>query len=272
MPADEYRPRLWCDRLAETVDDERSLPPAAVGALHGAFAALVAVGLATMCEPGAGTGRIAIPALAAGFEVAALDISAPMLATLRHRLDTRPELVGRCEIVVGDATSLPFGDDRFDVGVLAQVLYLIPAWQLALDELIRVVRPGGRVLLVQARTHMSPALAAWDAAWREAVESVGHRPIPQEPDDATAAAALSERTIALTESALASWTFGQTVAEALDGLDRMRPLFDTLSDDVWATAVSSFRRWQRGSGLSLDVPLDGTVTLTVVSGIVPPRR
>src|SRR5690606_4587873 len=128
------------------------------------FAELLDTGLATLIEPGAGTGRLAIPALAAGFRVTALDISAPMLAVLARRLAAAPELRGRCEIIIGDAVALPFADDSFDAGALAQVLYLIPDWERALDELVRVVRPGGRVLLVQERTAMSPALTAWDAA------------------------------------------------------------------------------------------------------------
>ena len=67
-----------------------------------------------MVEPGAGTGRIVIPALAAGFRVTAIDISVPMLDVLRTRLETLPEVRKRCEIVIGDATALPFPDDAFD--------------------------------------------------------------------------------------------------------------------------------------------------------------
>lgn len=225
----------------------------------------------TLVEPGAGTGRVAIPALAAGLRVTALDISRPMLDALAARLDAIPEVADRCEIVVGDATALPFADATFDAGVLAQVLYLVPEWERALDELVRVVRPGGQVMLLQERTVMSPALARWDAAWREAVERAGYLPVPQDPDDATAVAALAERTGAVTERALASWAFGQTVGEALAGLDRMRPLYAALADAAWASALASFRAWHAASGLPDDTRLDGTVTLTLVAGTVLAR-
>lgn len=268
MPLDRSGTRLSFDRLAALFDDQRGLPPQAVAALHGAFADLVDGGMATLIEPGAGTGRVAIPALAAGLRVTALDISEPMLDALRQRLQDLPEIADRCEIVLGDAVSLPFDDDRFDVGVLAQVLYLIPNWQRALDELVRVVRPGGRVLLLQERTEMSTALRRWDAAWRDATSRAGYRALPQEPDDPAAVAALYERVAEVTETALASWTFGQTVAGALDGLERMRPLYDTLSDDAWHDAVALFQSWQDESGLRLGERLDGTVTLTLVSGVV----
>jgi SAM-dependent methyltransferase len=201
--------------------------------------------------------------------VTALDISAPMLAALRERLDAAPELRDRCEITTGDATALSIPDGAFDAAVLAQVLYLIPEWVRALDEAVRVVRPGGRVLLVQERTAMSPALAAWDAAWRRATEAAGHIGIPQVPDDDAAAAALGERTVGLEVAALASWSFGQTVGDALAGLDRLRPLYPDLDAVAWEDALAAFRHWYAASGLDTAARLDGTVTLTLVSGAVP---
>lgn len=272
MPVDRSQSSLSFDRLAATFDDQRSLPPVAVRALHAAFMDLVDGGMATLIEPGAGTGRVAIPALAAGFQVTALDVSEPMLDGLRQRLLTLPELAGRCDIVAGDALSLPFDDHRFDVGVLAQVLYLIPDWPRALDELMRVVRPGGRVLLVQERTGMSTTLRRWDAAWRDATSGVGYKAIPQEPSDETAVMALAERAGDVTETVLASWAFEQTVGEALAGLERMRPLYDALSDDAWDDAVSTFRSWQARSDLGVAIRLGGTVTLTLVSGTLPAGR
>jgi SAM-dependent methyltransferase len=260
--------RLSFDRLAGVFDDQRALPPAALAALHDAFAAMVDDGLTTLIEPGAGTGRIAIPALAAGFRVTAVDISAPMLDQFNRRLARIPELRARCQVEVADAAALPFADAAFDVAVLAQVLYLIPAWERALDEAVRVVRPGGRVLLVQERTAMSPELTAWDAAWRETVESAGHRPIAQLPDDDRAAAVLGQRTVNLRIEPFVSWEFGQTAGEALAGLDRLRPLYADLDAAAWDAAVTAFRRWCAAFGLDDAARLAGTVTLTLVSGTV----
>ena len=262
-------PRLSFDRLAAIFDDWRALPPAALASLHDAFAALVDTGLRTLIEPGAGTGRIAIPALAAGFRVTAVDISPPMLDVLRTRLAAIPELRDCCEIVPGDAIDLPFPDDAFDVALLAQVLYLVPDWERALDEAIRAVRPGGRVLLLQERTAMAPSLTVWDAAWRDVVARAGHDAIPRIPDDDQAVAALGERAADLRIESLASWEFGQTVAEALAGLDRLRPLYPDLDDAAWDRAIAVFRRWRGTSGLDAATTLAGTVTLTLVSGTVP---
>lgn len=262
-------PKLSFDRLAAIFDDRRALPADALAALHDAFASLVDTGLRTLIEPGAGTGRIAIPALAAGFRVTAVDISSPMLDVLRNRLSSIPELRSRCEIVSGDAIDLPFAAGAFDAAVLAQVLYLIPAWERALDEAVRVVRPGGRVVLVQERTAMSPELAVWDAAWRDAVERAGHMAIPQVPGDDKAVAALEERTGAVRIEPLTSWEFGQTVGEALAGLDRLRPLYPDLDDIAWDAADTAFRRWHAASELATNARLAGTVTLTLVSSRAP---
>ncbi len=268
----DVAPRLSFDRLAAIFDDQRSLPPSAVAAMQRAFAEMGDDGLRSLIEPGAGTGRIAIPALAAGLRVTALDISPPMLDALESRLATVPEIAARCEVVVGDATSLCFDDATFDVGVLAQVLYLIPEWGSALDELKRVVRPGGRVVLVQERTAMSPALRAWDAAWVEATTRVGHEVVPQEPDDVVAVKALSGRVDTVSERELATWSFGQSVETAIAGLDRMRPLYESLPDAAWDAALTVFRGWRASSGLADDTWLGGTVTLTFVSGVVPVSR
>ncbi len=45
----------------------------------------------------------------------------------------------------GDAMSLPYGDDQFDVAVMALVIQYIPDRTKAMSEIIRVVRPGGTV-------------------------------------------------------------------------------------------------------------------------------
>lgn len=72
-----------------------------------------------------------------------------------------------------DATSLPYGEGEFDVGVSTQVYEYVPDVTRALRELLRVVRPGGRILIVNTDweslvwrssgdERMKRVLAAWD--------------------------------------------------------------------------------------------------------------
>lgn len=52
---------------------------------------------------------------------------------------------GRVDYRQGDAMSLPFSDDEFDVAVMALVIQYIPDRAKAMSEITRVVRPGGTV-------------------------------------------------------------------------------------------------------------------------------
>jgi len=94
-------------------------------------------------EVGVGTGLLALRLHVAGIPVSGLDLSAPMLAKLVEKAGgVRP-----FPLVLGDATTMPFGDRAFGAAYLRWVLHLIPDWRVALAEMARVVRPGG-VLLV----------------------------------------------------------------------------------------------------------------------------
>ena len=94
-------------------------------------------------EVGAGTGLLALRLHEAGFSLAGLDLSAPMLGKLVEKAGGEPVF----PLVLGDATRMPFGDATFDGAYLRWVLHLIPDWKSALAEMVRVVHPGG-VLLV----------------------------------------------------------------------------------------------------------------------------
>ena len=89
---------------------------------------------------GAGTGKLSAQ-LGAGVRVVGVDLSAPMLAVARGRRST-------LRAVQGSALRLPFREGSFDAAVSAFVLRNLSDLQPAFAELSRVVRPGGRVALV----------------------------------------------------------------------------------------------------------------------------
>lgn len=93
--------------------------------------------------PGLMAGQIADAVGAAG-EVCAVDVSGPLLAAARARNAVRPQL----RIVEGDARRLPLPDAGFDAAVSTQVLEYVDDVDAALAEMQRVLRPGGRVLIV----------------------------------------------------------------------------------------------------------------------------
>lgn len=95
------------------------------------------------CGPGLLVERIAASVGERG-EVRGVDLSATMIALARARC-AGSDWVG---FDPADATALPFEAGRFDAVVCTQVLEYVPDVGRALDELRRVLRPGGRALLV----------------------------------------------------------------------------------------------------------------------------
>jgi SAM-dependent methyltransferase len=97
-------------------------------------------------EVGVGTGRIALPLARAGVEMVGVDLSRPMLDQLVQKAGGLP-----FPLAVGDARALPFGDGSFGAGLVAHVLHLIPTWRRAVEEMARVLRPGGVLLVALGR-------------------------------------------------------------------------------------------------------------------------
>lgn len=78
--------------------------------------------------------------------ITAVDLSAEMIDEARRR---RHQLGIAVDLVVGDAQALPFGDDTFDTVVSALSTCTIPDYVSAFHEMTRVVRRGGRILLLE---------------------------------------------------------------------------------------------------------------------------
>ncbi len=90
----------------------------------------------------AGTGTSSLPLHEAGANVTAADFSAGMVAEGKRR---HPEL----DIVEADATNLPFDDDTFDVTTISFGLRNVIEPTKALEEMLRVTRPGGRIVICE---------------------------------------------------------------------------------------------------------------------------
>ncbi|HET7571074.1 MAG TPA: methyltransferase domain-containing protein [Gaiellaceae bacterium] len=89
-----------------------------------------------------GSGNAAIAAARAYTHVTGLDFVAGPLE--RARLRAEAEFLP-LELVVGDAQALPFPDASFDVAVSVFGVMFAPDQERAAAELLRVVRPGGRI-------------------------------------------------------------------------------------------------------------------------------
>jgi ubiquinone/menaquinone biosynthesis C-methylase UbiE len=96
-------------------------------------------------EVGIGTG-LDIPHYPAEVELTGLDASPEMLAVAERRA---AELGRKVRLVLGDAQALEFPDASFDTVVFALSLCTIPHDRTAVAEARRVLRPGGRLLLLE---------------------------------------------------------------------------------------------------------------------------
>lgn len=98
-------------------------------------------------EPGIGTGRIALEFAARGYRATGVDISQRMLNLLQQKLaNMKP--VPQVSYCKADVTGLPFTDNSFDICVAVHFFHLVPEWQKAVDEVLRVLKPEAPLVLL----------------------------------------------------------------------------------------------------------------------------
>ncbi|MFJ2958832.1 methyltransferase domain-containing protein [Streptomyces sp. NPDC087270] len=101
---------------------------------------------------GCGTGSLARLAAADGHRVTAVDRSERMVALARAKLSGTD-----ARVVVGDASHPPVGGGGFDVVLVRHVLWALPDPGAVLRRWADLLRPGGRLVLVEGRWGRPPA-------------------------------------------------------------------------------------------------------------------
>jgi phosphatidylethanolamine/phosphatidyl-N-methylethanolamine N-methyltransferase len=110
-----------------------------------ALAADAVRGSRRVLEVAAGTGLVTTSLGRAAQEVIATDYAAAMVATLESRVKAEGLTNVRCE--QADVYALRFERGSFDAVVAANVLHLVPDLEGALAALVRVLEPGGRLVV-----------------------------------------------------------------------------------------------------------------------------
>lgn len=116
-------------------------------------------------DVGAGTGRLSVPLASRGAHVTALDVSPKMLELIKNE---------NIEKVVGDAESLPFENETFDIVTAAFLIVHLKDPTRFFDEAYRVLKDGG-ILAVTNINQKSPPQVKTKTG-KIIIESFYHRP------------------------------------------------------------------------------------------------
>ncbi|WP_179118504.1 methyltransferase domain-containing protein [Saccharothrix sp. ALI-22-I] len=108
---------------------------------------------ASVVDLGCGTGSLTALLAEAGYEVYGLDLSARMVAAARAK-------VAGVEFRQGDAARPPYPAESFDVVLARHVLWALPDPAAALDRWRALLKPGGRLVLVEGRWSTGAGLTA----------------------------------------------------------------------------------------------------------------
>ena len=177
-----------------TTADEHAAPPEAWSAIAEGYDRYVAPQEADLANEGlrlaglqpgerfldvaAGTGGLSLPAARLGAQVLATDWSPAMIERFEARV--REEGLHDAEGRVMDCHALELPDDSFDVTGSQFGVMLVPDQPRALREMVRVTKPGGRVLVIAYGYPAELEFLQWFVAAMKAV-APGFPGIPEDP-------------------------------------------------------------------------------------------
>ena len=97
-------------------------------------------------DVGVGTG-LELPMFTPNVRIVGVDLSEPMLEVARKRVAEKG-LTNVEALLAMDAMNITYKDGEFDAAVAPYVLTTVPDPARLLDEMIRIVKPGGEIILV----------------------------------------------------------------------------------------------------------------------------
>ena len=123
-------------------------------------------------EVGVGTG-IALPMYPRHCEIVAIDFSEGMLEIARKR--TAEHQMGHVTLHRMDAGAMEFEDSSFDTVVAAYVVTAVPDYRKVVSEMIRVCRPGGRIIMLNHFSNENKVVAAVEKVISPLTKHLGWR-------------------------------------------------------------------------------------------------
>jgi phosphatidylethanolamine/phosphatidyl-N-methylethanolamine N-methyltransferase len=128
----------------------------------------------SLLDVGVGTG-LELPMFDHRTRLTGVDLSEPMLRLAQRRVSAKA--LGNVQgLVVMDAAHLGFPDAHFDTVVAPYVLTVVPEPHATLDELVRIVKPGGEIILVNHIGSGQGPIAWIESALAKCSAELGWRP------------------------------------------------------------------------------------------------
>jgi len=112
---------------------------------------------ASVADLGCGTGSLAVLLAQAGYAVDGVDLSSRMLAVAKEKAEAAGVSVGLRE---GDAADPPCAPGAYDVVLARHVLWAMPEPAAALGKWVSLLKPGGRLVLVEGRWFTGAGISA----------------------------------------------------------------------------------------------------------------
>jgi len=248
---------LSFDGLVELYEETRSFDTHCFDSALNYIATAFPVSTFTkLLKPGIGTGRIAIPLAQLGYQIAGVDVSDEMLSVLHKRLrngnSTLPITCQRADI-----TQLPFSIGAFDLAIVVHVFYFIHDWKKAVDEILRVVRKDGSVILMN--TGMGAEIPFLNERYKELCSSL-NCPIPTIGVKSTKEVADYFFSLGCKAEWIQDrwrWTSRVQLSKALDYIKRRAYSFTTFAPDTThAKAIDKLEAELRAKFSSLDTMIE----------------
>ena len=216
-------------------------------------------------EIGVGTGRMALPLWEEGTAMIGLDLSRPMMRRLIANAGGRMPF----PLLVGNAEALPFEDDSLAGGLAVHVFHLIPEWRVAARELVRVVRPGGALVIDIGRQTRGPFRDLLAEFARAAAIEQDHRGVnePVELDETMSELGCSPEGLEVFIESRSA-TYNNTIAALEEGTYSITWSAD---ESTRKGAAEQTRRWAEDRYGDLAQNYDYHLAIELRSYRLPPR-
>ena len=135
------------DNIANIYDETRMAPDTIIKEF---YEKLIKKGInfnnSIILDGGIGTGRTILPLLEYNIKLIGLDNSIEMLKILRNK-NYASKNIKKLTLLLGDITHIPFKECSFDIVILIQVFHLIENRKEAINEIKRVLKPNGFLII-----------------------------------------------------------------------------------------------------------------------------